>query len=110
MAEINISVNTESKEVVVSVDGKKISDVYDVCIYTEKSGYFGVDIKTLEQMDNLTKIMHLVAKDQKKKPNGQKIGLAKCGLEEWEETESKISNKEDMADLIAQSMGIKLDD
>ncbi len=61
MANISITVDTESKEVSVSVDGSKIDNVHDIRVFTESSGFFGVDISTLEEMDNLTKVTHLVA-------------------------------------------------
>lgn len=107
MAQISINVDTESKEVSVSVDGKVVEAVHDVCIYTENSGYFGVDIKTMEQMNNLTKIMHLVAKNQKNKPDGEKH--SKCAYRDLEKIEefddNTLATQDEMSELVASSFG-----
>ncbi len=61
MAQINISVDTTEKTVSVKVDDKKISDIHDIHVFTEKSGFFGVDIAQVEDLGDLKKITRLVA-------------------------------------------------
>lgn len=61
MAQINISVDTTEKTVSVKVDDKKVSDIHDIHVFTEKSGFFGVDIAQVEDLGDLKKITRLVA-------------------------------------------------
>ncbi len=69
MAIIDVTVDTGKKTVSVKVDNKKVSDVHDVHIFTEISGFFGVDIAQVEDLGDLKKITRLVAS----KEDGPKI-------------------------------------
>ncbi len=61
MAKINIDIDTSKKTVAVKVDDKKVPDVHDVHVFTEISGFFGVDIAQVEDLGDLKKITRLVA-------------------------------------------------
>ena len=61
MAIIEITVDTSKKTVVAKVDNKKISNVHDIHVFTETSGFFGVDIAQVEDVGDLKKITRLVA-------------------------------------------------
>ena len=66
VAKVEISVDSESKAVSISVDGKKVSNVHYVSVYTEESGYFGLSITSMldESKDGgLKKMIHLMASD-----------------------------------------------
>ena len=69
MAIIEITVDTSKKTVVAKVDNKKISNVHDIHVFTETSGFFGVDIAQVEDVGDLKKITRLVAN----KEDGAKI-------------------------------------
>lgn len=64
MAKVVIDVDTSKKTVGVKVDGKSVSDVRDITIFTEKSGFFGVDIAMSEDLGDLRKVTRLVASDK----------------------------------------------
>lgn len=62
MAIINIEIDTSKKDVKVTADGKKVNNVRDIVVYTELSGYFGVDIAMIEDAgEDLKKISRLCA-------------------------------------------------
>ncbi len=86
MAIIEITVDTSKKTVVAKVDNKKISNVHDIHVFTETSGFFGVDIAQVEDVGDLKKITRLVACESRE--DGESI-------EDGENTEkaTRIYNK-----------------
>ncbi len=66
MAKVVIDVDTSKKSVSVKVDGKSISDVHDISVFTSLSGFFGVDIAMREDLGDLRKITRLVATENPK--------------------------------------------
>ena len=86
MAILEITVDTSKKTVVAKVDNKKISNVHDIHVFTETSGFFGVDIAQVEDVGDLKKITRLVACESRE--DGESI-------EDGENTEkaTRIYNK-----------------
>ena len=63
MAKINITVDTTEKTVAVDVDGKKLPDIHEAHVYTEAGGFFGVDVVTVEEHNDLRTVTRLVASE-----------------------------------------------
>jgi len=61
MAKVEISVDTESKKVSVTVDGKKVSSVNSVYVCTEEAGYFMLDISQSEEIDESTRKVTMIS-------------------------------------------------
>ena len=74
MATINISIDTEKKDVSVKVGSKKLDNVSGIYISTEDSGYFGLEISQNEEMEGIRKVTRLYASEndtewQEKEPD-----------------------------------------
>jgi len=64
MSNVVINVDTSNKTVSVSVDGKAVENVSDISVYSELTGYFGVDIGIREEMGDLKKVTRLIASEK----------------------------------------------
>lgn len=61
MAKIEISIDTEKKEVNVKVGKKKLDKVSDIWINTEDGGFFSVEISQREEIDGMRQVTRLMA-------------------------------------------------
>ncbi len=61
MAKIEISIDTEKKEVKVKVGKKKLDKVSDIWINTEDGGFFSVEISQRQEMDGMRQVTRLMA-------------------------------------------------
>lgn len=64
MAKVEITVDTESKEVVAKIDGKKVGSIGGIYISTEESGYFCLDISQYEMIDETTRKVTTISADR----------------------------------------------
>jgi len=61
---INISVDAKNKKVSVSVNGETLENVTDIHVYTEESGYFGLEVVQREMVGDFHKVSRIMASDK----------------------------------------------
>ena len=89
MAKVSITVDTEKKEVEVTVGSQKIDNVSDVYISTDAGGYFGLEICQRGELEGMRQTTRLYASATDK---------------EWlNKEEELITSKE-----LAQALGLKV--
>lgn len=64
MAKVVISVDTIKEEANLTIDGKPLINVHTVYLYTKESGYFGLEISSIETIANISKLTKLFTNDR----------------------------------------------
>ena len=96
MAKVNITVDTDEKTVEVKVDGEVQDSVSYVGISSEESGYFGIDISMISDVDKtMRKVTRLVA--SKESQTGE---VSKSKYKGLYKVEEDILTADDLAKLI----------
>lgn len=79
MAKVEISIDTEKKEVKVKVGKKKLDKVSDIWINTEDGGFFSLEISQRSELDGMRQITRL---------------MASATDEDWIEKEDSVSTED----------------